>query len=60
VQTLRNLTPIWFGIVAGSLDAMTTRKLADVLDLESVLDAREVKEEIERMTAVEELHACSV
>lgn len=60
VRALQTLTPIWFGIVAGSLDAMTIRKLADVLGLESVLDAKEVREEIERMTTGEELHACSV
>ena len=46
VDLLRELTPIWYSIVADNVDTMTTSKLAEALGLESVLDAMAAREEI--------------
>jgi len=49
VDALRRLSPIWFRVVLHHLEGITLRKLADVLGLESVLDAKEVREELARV-----------
>ena len=59
VGTLRRLSPIWFTVVMRNAEFMTTRKLADVLGLESVLDAIQVREEFGRVREGE-LNACPV
>jgi transcriptional regulator with XRE-family HTH domain len=44
VNALRHLCPIWYRIVLSNVERLTTRKLAEVLGLESALDAKEVRD----------------
>lgn len=46
VSLLEQLSPTWLKIISRYAESMTTGRLAELLDLESVLDARSVKEEL--------------
>lgn len=59
VDALRRLSPVWFRVLLHHLDGLTLRRLAEVLGVASVLDAKEVREELERVRE-EQVHACPV
>ena len=43
VEIIEDISPIWFRVVLSARDTLTDRRLAEVLGIESVLDAREVR-----------------
>lgn len=49
VDALRCLSPIWFRVLLRHVDSLSLRKLSEAMGIESVLDAKEVREELRRV-----------
>ena len=50
VQTFKNLSPMFIGIVSKQLEHVTTRKVGEWLGLENSIDARQVIQELKRIS----------
>lgn len=60
VEALASLTPLWYRAILRHLGTMTNGRLCEVLDLESVLDAKLVREALEARRGWEELDGRTV
>jgi transcriptional regulator with XRE-family HTH domain len=53
IKVLKKLSPNFISLIEQQIDSITTRKLADILSLTSILDAKELKFELAKEIAYE-------